>query len=426
MEVVHECCAGFDVHKKTVMACVRRMLEKGRIERQVREFGTMTADILALGDWLSGLGVTHVAMESTGVFWKPIWNLLEGSFEILLCNAQHIKKVPGRKTDVKDCEWIAQLLQHGLLRASFVPERDQRDLRDLTRNRAQLVQDHTRVVNRVHKTLEDANIKLGSVATDIMGVSGRLMLESMIRVEMDPEKLAELAQRRLRGKIPQLKPALEGRLREHHRFMLEMLLDQLKSLEGLIRRAEVKIEEISCNSKLSVSGEENSKVPFDEAVRLLDTIPGINTVVAQGVVAEIGTEMGRFPTSGHLASWAGMSPGNNESAGKRRSGKTTKGNRWLKTLLVQAAWAAARTKNTYLQAQFRRLVGRRGKKRALVAVGHTILVMAYQMLKNRTSYAELGPDYFDRLDPQRTTRYLVKRLEALGHKVTLEPQQSVA
>lgn len=426
MEIVHECCAGFDVHKQTVMVCVRRMLGKGRIERQVREFGTMTRDILALGDWLRDLGVTHVAMESTGVFWKPIWNVLEGSFEMLLCNAQHIKQVPGRKTDVKDCEWIAQLLQHGLLRASFVPERDQRDLRDWTRTRAQLVGDCTRVVNRVHKTLEDANIKLGSVATDIMGVSGRLMLERMIQGEEDPEKLSELAQGKLRGKIPQLKPALEGRLRDHHRFMLKMLLDQLNSLESLIRRAELKIEEIIGDSELSETGEEDSKVPFDKAVRLLDTIPGINTVVAQGVLAEIGTDMGRFPTSGHLASWAGMSPGNNESAGKRRSGKTTKGSRWLRALLVQAAWAGGRQKNTYLQAQFRRLAARRGKKRALVAVGHTILVMVYQMLKNRTPYTDLGPDFFDRLDPQRATRYHVKRLEALGHKVTLESQGSAA
>jgi transposase len=352
-------------------------------------------------------------MESTGVYWKPIWNLLEGQFELLLVNPQHIKQVPGRKTDVKDAEWIAQLLQHGLLCNSFVPGAPQRDLRELTRQRRQLIQTRASVVNRIHKVLEDANIKLASVATDVLGVSGRAMLEALVAGENDPEQLADRAQRKLRAKIPELRLALHGRVTDHHRFLLRLLLDELMSLEGLMGRVTERITEVLL-------------VPFAEAVPLLVTIPGISEQAAQNILAEIGTDMDQFPSAGHLASWTGMCPGNHESAGKRRSGKTTKGNRWLRATLVQVAWAASHTKATYLSAQYRRLAARRGKKRALVALGHTILGIIYHVLKDRTTYRELGPDYLEQLDTARLTRSLVQRLERLGHQVTLQPQEPAA
>jgi transposase len=367
----------------------------------------MTCHLLALADWLASEGVTHVAMESTGVYWKPVFHLLEGRFEVLLVNAQHIKQVPGRKTDVKDCEWIAQLLQHGLLRASFVPPAPIRELRDLTRQRTQLVQELAAVANRIHKVLEDANIKLASVATDVLGASGRDMLQALIAGQTDPELLADLARKRLREKIPALRLALQGRVTDHHRFLLRLHLDHVSHLEELIGRLGARIGEVL--------------TPFAEAAERLRTIPGVNQRVAEAVVAEIGTNMEQFPSADHLASWAGMCPGNDESAGKRRSGRTTKGNRWLKRTLVQAAWAATHTKGTYLAAQYRRLARRRGSKRALVAVGHTLLVIVYHVLKRGTSYAELGADFLDRLEPERLTRQLVRRLEGLGHKVTLEP-----
>jgi len=412
MEVIYRCCAGLDVHKKSIVANVRRIEEGSRLHTQTRSFGTMTRDLLALFDWLASHGVTHVAMESTGVFWKPVFNVLEGCFEVLLVNPQHIKQVPGRKTDVKDCEWICQLLQHGLLRASFVPPRPQRDLRDLTRHRAQLVAEQTRVANRIHKTLEDANVKLGSVASDILGKSGRDMIASIIRGEEDPRQMAELARARLRAKIPQLQIALEGRVTEHHRFMLKMLMEHLEMLEALIGQLNQRIEE--------------KMLPFSRAIQRLCTIPGVDRRTAQNVLAEVGTDMTPFPSDAHLASWSGMCPGNNQSAGKRRSGKTTKGNRWLRRALTQAAWAASRTKGTYFSSQYRRLARRRGKKRAVVAVGHTILTVAYHLLKHETTYAELGADYFDRIEPERLTRYLVKRLESLGHRVVLKPQADAA
>ena len=418
MEVIHRRCAGLDVHKKSVAVCVRVLGSDGRLQKQVRTFGTMTRDLLELGEWLTGQGVTHVAMESTGVFWKPLYNLLEGKFEILLCNAQHIKQVPGRKTDVKDCEWLAQLLQHGLLRGSFVPPRPLRDLRDLTRHRAQVIAEKTAVANRIHKVLEDANVKLGSVASDVLGASGRAVLHAMIEGENDPTTLAELAQRKLRAKIPQLKASLEGRVTEHHRFMLRTLFTHLTFLEKSIHEITNRIEEVMI--KADAEATEVRTVPFVEAVRLLITMPGIEVRTAQNVVAEIGCNMAQFPRAQNLASWGGMCPGNNESAGRRKGGKTTKGNRWLRSALVQAAWAASHTKGTYLAAQFRRLAARRTKKPALVAVGHTMLVIAYHMLKTHTPYADLGPDHFDQLNPERLTRHLVKRLEKLGHKVTLE------
>jgi transposase len=408
MDTLYRCCAGLDVHKDTVVACVRRADGSGKAAQQVRTFGTMTVQLLALADWLAQQGVSHVAMESTGVYWKPVWHLLEGRFELLLVNAQHLKQVPGRKTDVKDCEWIAQLLQHGLLKASFVPPPPLRQLRDLTRQRTQLVQEKVSVANRIQKVLEDANIKLASVATDILGESGRDMLRALIAGETDPAKLADLARKRLRAKIPALRLALAGRVTEHHRFLLQLHLDQLEQLEGLIARLGARIEQ--------------EMVPFAEAVKDLTTIPGVSQRTAETIVAEAGADMSRFATSAHLASWAGMCPGNNESAGKRRSGRTTKGSRWLRTALVQAAWAASHTKGTYLSSHYRRLAARRGKKRALVALGHTLLGIVYQVLSQKKPYQELGADYLDKLEPERLTRQLIKRLERLGHKVTLEPQ----
>jgi transposase len=407
MENLYPCCAGLDVHKESVEACVRRMEPTGRLHQQTRPWGTMTRDLLAMSDWMVAQGVTHVAMESTGVYWKPIYNILESRFTVLLVNARHLKQVPGRKSDVRDCQWIAQLLQHGLLKGSFIPPPPQRELRDLTRHRTQLMQERTRTVNRLHKVLEDANIKLASVATDIVGVSGRAMLTALMAGEESPVKLADLAERQLRGKIPELEKALQGHVTEHHRFMLRLLWKQLAEQEELIAELDARIEE--------------QTRPFADELERLDAVPGVDRRVAEVVLAEVGADMSRFPTHQHVASWAGMCPGNEESAGKRRRGRITPGNRWLKRALVQAAWAASHTKNTYLASQYRRLVGRRGKKRALVAVGHSMLVIFYHLFKAGTRYADLGADFFDRLEPERLTRYYIKRLERLGHKVTLEP-----
>jgi len=413
MDILYPCCAGLDVHKDTVVVCVRRVDAKGKMRQQTRTFGAMTGQLLELADWLAQEGVTHAAMESTGVYWKPIWNVLEDQFHILLVNAQHIKQVPGRKTDVKDAEWIAQLLQHGLLRGSFVPAPPQRALRELTRQRRQLIQAKASVANRIQKVLEDANIKLGSVASDVLGVSGREMLRALIAGRDDPEALAELARRRLRAKIPELRLALHGRVTEHHRFLLRLLLEEVEQHEAWVARLTARIGEVLTS-------------PLAEAVGRLATIPGIDERAAENILAEIGVDMSRFPGAGHLASWAGMCSGNRESAGKRRSGRTTKGGRWLRATLVRVAWAASHTKGTYLQAQYRRLAGRRGKKRALVALAHTILGIIYHVLKGGATYRELGADYFDRLDSERLTRALVRRLEGLGHKVTLQPQEPAA
>jgi len=412
MDSIYRCCCGLDVHKDTVAACLRKIGDDGKTHIEKRTYSTMTKGLLALSDWMASEGVTHVAMESTGVYWKPIWNILEGGFRVLLVNARHIKQVPGRKTDMKDCEWIAQLLQHGLLNSSFVPPTPVRKLRDLTRHRAKVVGEQAAVANRIQKTLEDANIKLASVATDVMGVSGRVMLKAMISGQEDPKVLANLAQRRLREKIPQLMLALDGRVTEHHRFMLGTLLEQWEYLETLVKRLDGRIEDVMR--------------PFEESVELLKTIPGVEQRTAENLIAEIGNNMEQFPSAEHLASWAGMCPGNNESAGKRKSGATPKGNRWLRRTLNQSAWAASHTKKTYLSAQYRRLASRRGKKRAIVAVGHTILKIVYHMLKHKVSYCDLGNDYFDRLNSESLKRHLVKRLEKLGHKVTLEPLKEVA
>jgi len=406
MDVVHTHCAGLDVHKKTVVAAIIVPDENGKLGKETRTFGTMTSDLLTLSDWLMVSGVTHVAMESTGEYWKPVFNILENNFEVLLVNAHHIKAVPGRKTDVKDSEWIAELLRHGLLKASFVPPLGQRELRELTRYRSTFVRERATLVNRVQKVLESANIKLASVASDIMGVSGRAMLEALIEGQASPAEMAELAQKRMRQKRDLLTKALEGRVKPHHRFVLMELLCQIDSLDETIERFNQQVEAY-CR-------------PFEEAVVLLDTIPGVGREVAEIIVSEIGTDMSRFPSADHLASWAGVAPGNNESAGKRRSGKTTKGNRALCTALNQAAHAAARTKDTYLSAQYRRLAARRGKKKAIVALEHTILVIAYHLISHNEPYRELGADYFDKRRPETTAKRLVKRLEQLGYVVSLQ------
>jgi len=405
MEVLYRRCAGIDVHSKTLAVCVRCVGEGSRVQQQVRTFGTMTRDLLALHDWLEAEGVTHVAMESTGVFWKPVYNLLEGAFQILLVNARHVKTVPGRKTDVRDCEWLAQLLQCGLLRASFIPPRPQRELRDLTRMRMQLKHELGSVTNRIHKVLEDANIKLGVVATDILGVSGRRMIEALIAGETDVVKMADLSCRRLREKIPQLQLALEGKVTEHHRFLLQALLDHVEYLEKQIEHFNERIE-TACR-------------PFQTAITALLPIPGFDRVSAAAVIAEIGADMKPFPTHAHLCAWAKVSPGNHETGGKRKSGKTGPGNRWLRATLVQVAWAASHKKDSYFQGQYRRLAGRRGKKRALVAVAHSVLTDVYCILKTGQSYRELGASHLDLLQRDRIRRYHVKRLQALGYKVEL-------
>jgi transposase len=407
MDVIHARCCGLDIHKRSVVACVLISGTEGAPTRSTRTFGTMTADLLALSDWLAELRVTHVAMESTAVYWKPVWNLLEGSFELLLANAHHIKAVPGRKTDVADAEWVADLLRHGLLRGSYVPDRAQRELRELTRYRTSLVRERTAEANRLQATLEGANVKLASVATDILGKSGREILQALVAGATDAAAMAELAKGRLREKIPQLERALEGRFGPHQRFMVAQQLAHVDFLDEAIARLSEEIAE-----RLR---------PLDAALEQLDTIPGVGRYVAEALLAEIGADVSRFPTAGHLASWAGMCPGSDESAGKRRSGRTRKGNPWLRVLLVQAAHAAARKKGTYLGAQYRRLAARRGRSRAAVAVGHSILVVIYHLLRDGTVYHDLGPRYFDERDRQATERRLVRRLEGLGYKVTLEP-----
>ena len=406
MEPIYTCCCGLDVHRRSVAACVRRLEAGGRLHQETRTFGTMTRDILELADWLAAQGVTHVAMEATGVYWKPIYNLLEDRFTLLLVNARHVKHVPGRKTDVQDCQWLAQLLQAGLLRGSFIPARPQREFRELTRHRSQLVAEKSRVANRVQQVLEDANIKLGTVATNILGASGRDMLRALIAGEQDPEKLADLARRQLRNKIPELRRALEGKVTDHHRFLVGQLLAHVEHLEGQIEALSLRIEEVSR--------------PFASANKAVSSLPGFEQRSAQNVLAEIGADMEPFPSAAHLASWAGVCPGNNESAGKRKSGRTTHGNRWVRTALVQSAWAATRKKDSYFAAQYRRLAARRGKKRAIFAVAHSLLTVIYHMLKTGSTYKDLGGDYFDKLNSKRLLPHLVKRIKDLGYQVTIE------
>jgi transposase len=366
----------------------------------------MTPDLLELSDWLVETGCTHVAMESTGVYWKPIYNLMEDRFELLLVNAQHIKRVPGRKTDVQDCEWIADLLQHGLLKASFVPERAERELRELTRYRTSLVRERSAEVNRLQKSLEGANIKLGSVLSDLTGASSRRLLAALLNGDAEAADLAQLVDPRLREKLPDLKRAMTGRFGPHQRFLVARQLRHIGDLDELI-------DEVSDEIKERMR-------PFEEQIALLDTIPGVGRWTAEVILAEIGTDMSRFPTAGNLASWAGMCPGNDESAGKRRSGKTRKGSPWLRVALTEAAYAAGRGK-TYLSAQYHRLITRRGKKRAAVAVGHSILVIAYYLLTRGVPFSDLGQQYFDQRDRSALERRLVRRLEALGHHVVLAP-----
>lgn len=408
METIVKCGCGLDVHKDSVVGCVRLVEPAGTAKKELRTFGTTTGELLKLSDWLSDNQVTHVAMESTGVYWKPIWNILEGSFQLLLVNAQHIKMVPGRKTDVKDCEWIAELLRHGLLKSSFVPDRSERELRELVRYRTTVVRERASEVNRIQKTLEGANIKLGSVASNVLGKSGRRMLEALVAGSTDAQAMADLAKGALRRKIPDLERALRGVVGEHQRLLLAEQLAHIDYLDEGIER---------------LSGQIKERVaPFEEAIERLDKVPGINRLMAEALIAEIGTDMSRFPTAGHLASWAGMAPGNNESAGKRLSGKTRKGSKWLRSALVEAAQTASRKNDSYLAAQFSRLARRRGKKRAAIAVGHSILVIVYNLLKEHSVYHDLGHTYFDERDKEAIKRSLINRLATLGCKVVEVPE----
>jgi len=405
MKAIIERCAGIDVGKKIILVCLLTGKAHEEPERTVKTFSTMTKDLLTCKDWLESEGCTHVAMESTGVYWKPIFNILEESMEVILANARHIKNVPGRKTDVKDCQWIAELLRHGLIRGSFIPPREIRDLRDLTRYRRKLIQQRSSELNRIQKFMEDANIKLSSVVTDINGVSSQDMIHHLIKGDMTPQEMAELAKGRLRNKMTDLEKALEGNIRDHHRFILKLSIEMITSYDQIIDELDLEIDK-----KIQ---------PFKEEIERLETIPGVKKKTAESLIAEIGVDMSRFPTDAHISSWAGVSPGNNESAGKRRSGRTNHGNKNLKSTLSEAAWAASRTKGTYLKARFQRLAARRGKKRASVAISHTILIMAYHIIKEQCTYKELGGDFFDRINEEHIVKRLAARIHALGYKVDL-------
>jgi transposase len=409
VEVLVERCAGLDVGKQEVVACVRGPGVDGQRGQQIRTFATFTVDLEALAGWLVAEGVTQVVMEATGQYWKPVWYVLEErGLELLLVNARHVKIVPGRKTDVADAAWLAELLEHGLLRGSFVPPPAIRQLRDLCRYRKKLVQAHTAECQRIHKTLEDAGVKLDSVAADVLGVSGRAMLAALVAGERDPVVLAALARGKLRKKLPELRRALRGRFSEHHGLLVGLSLAHLEHLEQAIARLDDRVDQVIA--------------PFAKARDHLDTITGVGKLAAEQIIAEIGTDMGVFPTAGHLASWAGRCPGNNVTGGKRRSGKPVKGNRWLADVLTECAWAAAHTRDTYLAAQFWRLARRIGKKKAAVAVGHSILVIAWHLLANDCDYQDLGGDWFvNRSDHDRRKTHLVKQLQALGYSVTLHP-----
>lgn len=411
MEVVHPCCCGIDVHKKMVVACLITKQENGQAEREVRTFSTMTAELLKLLDWLLSKGCTHVAMESTGVYWKPLFNLMEGQLEVLIVNAQHLKAVPGRKTDVKDSQWIAELLQHGLLKASFIPPAPQRELRELTRYRSSLVEERARTINRLQKVLEDANLKLACVVTDVLGVSARAILEALLAGQSDGAELAQLARGTLRNKTAELEQALAGSLKAHHTFMLTQHLSHIDYLDELLEQLNDEIKQ--------------RLAEHDKELERLDQITGINRRIAEIILAEIGSDLSRFPTAKNLTSWAGICPGNHESAGKRLSGKIRKGNVRLRQALIEAAHGAARSKNTFLGELYRRLARRMGKYRAMVAVAHRILVIVYHVLKGE-DFKELGADYQDAHRRERLERGLVRRLEKLGYEVSLQPTKELA
>jgi transposase len=406
MDVVITRSAGLDVHQATVVATIRVPDEHGGRRVVTETFGTMTADLLALRGWLQAYGVTHAALESTGVYWKPVYYVLEDACTLLLINMHELKRVPGRKTDVKDSEWLAQLLECGLLRASFVPPPPIRELRDLTRYRARQVQDRSQEVNRLCKVLEDAGLKLTSVVTDVMGASGRAMLTALVKGTTDPVILAELAQGKLRKKLPALRRALEGRFRSHHAFLIEQIFAKIDFLDETLDRLTIEID--------------RRLAPFEPILAVLDTIPGVNRPGATIIVAETGGDMGRFPSADQLCSWAAMCPGQNESAGKRRSGKTRKGNRYLRAALIQAALASTRKKGSALQARYYRVKRHAGHKKAVVAVGHQILEIAYYLMRDGATYHELGGDYFERRHTERAVRRHVRQLEALGFQVTIE------
>lgn len=407
MDVVHARCAGLDVHKESVVACVR-VVAAGQVNRETRTFGTTTAALLALSAWLAEQEIRHVAMEATGVYWKPVWHVLsDGEVALVLANAAHIRNVPGRKTDVNDAMWIADLLAHGLIRASFVPEPAIQELRGLMRTRKQLVREQASHVQRLQKTLEDANIKLEAVIADVLGMSGRAMIEALIAGESDPAALAALAHRRLRASPETLRAALHGRVTGHHRFLLRLHLGQVDALQAAI-------DMIDAEAGMHLA-------PFRAAVQQLTAIPGVKELAARSILAEIGADMSLFPSAGHLLSWARMCPRNDESAGKRRSSRLGKGGNWLKTTLVQCAWAAARTRGSYFQAQFHRLKGRHGPKKAICAVAAAILTTIYHMLKDGTAYRDLGADHFDRRQSQTKASRLIRQLASLGFTVQITP-----
>ena len=402
MEIIVDKGCGVDVHKGTVVACI---MGTG-IKKEVKTYTTMTNDLLRLREWLQKNGITHVAMESTGVYWKPVFNILEDSFEVILVNARHVKNVPGRKTDVQDSEWLCKLLRSGLVKGSFIPPRDIRELRDLTRYKRKLIQTIVAEKQRVEKVLEDANIKLSSIASDTFGASGKRIIEELIKGELEVEEMAELSKGRLRQKRGDLKEALVGEVREHHKFMIKASLKHIRAMEKILSGIERKIQE-------KIDGH------YKEEYGLLQTIPGVKGE-ASTLIAEMGVDMERFPSEEHLSSWAGMSPGNNESAGKKKPGSTTYGNKCLKTMLTEFGWVASKTKDTYLRSKYHSLVGRRGKKKALVALGHKILIMCYHILKYRRPYKELGGDYLDQRRKDKITRSYIKRLNHLGYDVTLK------
>lgn len=423
MEVMHPRCAGLDVHKETIVACVR-VTVAGKVARECRTFETRTAGLLDLRAWLTEQGCTHVAMEATGVYWKPVWNILsDGAFDLIVANAAHIKNVPGRKTDVNDASWIADLMACGLIRASFVPEQEIQDLRALLRTRKQLTREQTSHVQRIQKTLEEANIKLDQVISDILGVSGRRMIEAMIEGLRNPVKLAELADRRIKASPKQLYDALHGRLTEHHRFMLRLHLKQYDALSEAIAAID---QEVDAAIARMDEEEKAGQASFRSLILLLCTIPGVGALAATTILAEIGRDMNRFPTAGHLLAWAGLCPAQNESAGRQKSSRLRKGAPWLKTMLVQCAWAASRKRDSYYKAQFQRLRSKHGPKKAICAVAASMLTAVYHMLKNGTTHHDLGAGHFDRRSTDIKARRLVGQLAKLGFHAELQPLPAAA